>query len=94
VEEIETAGAETNANVYPNPVMDEFSVAFNLETRSHITIQLFDMQGRKIETFFSGTERPGQKSFSFNSAALPAGIYTLYIRSAENTLAVKKIVVK
>lgn len=92
-EEDKTA-IEENTTVFPNPVIEDFTVSFSLEKMSYITIQLYDIQGRKIETLFSGTERAGQKQFSFNKAALPAGVYTLYIRSAENTLTAKKVVVQ
>ncbi len=93
IEDVQAA-EENTASVYPNPLERDFTVSFELATRSHITIQLYDMQGRVVETLYSGTPKPGHQKFSFNTAPIPKGIYTLYIRTAENTLAAKKVVVK
>ena len=90
----EIKNSEINTQLYPNPVLDEYAVSFETTESSHIQISLYDMQGKLVETLYSGTERAGQKHFSFNRAALPAGLYTLYIRSDKNTLAVKKLSVQ
>ncbi|RYD81628.1 MAG: T9SS type A sorting domain-containing protein, partial [Sphingobacteriales bacterium] len=66
----ETSTEPTDINVYPNPAFNLFSVDFNIKEKSQISIQLYDIQGRLVETLYSGMEPAGKRNFSFNSAAL------------------------
>jgi hypothetical protein len=85
VEVPETAIAETT--VYPNPVSSGEPLRINLDAGLH-AIALYDLSGRLK---YSATVRGNSK---IPTEGLPAGIYLLEIRSAENIIACRKVVVQ
>jgi len=40
--------------ICPNPVIDNFSIAFNIEQPSFVNATIYDMSGRRIIEFFNG----------------------------------------
>lgn len=81
-------------NIFPNPGIDLFNINFNLEQQSHINISILDMQGKLIQLLYDGVPPIGPQRFLFNKAALPAGIYSLIIKSENTETITRKIVVE
>jgi hypothetical protein len=84
----------SDIKVYPNPVINIFTVDFALQQKSHARISVFDMQGKEVQMLFDGIIPQGNQKFSFNKAALPQGVYSLIVSSDSGQMVIKKIVVE
>ena len=74
-------GNEKNMLIYPNPVADVTNFEYELINKEVISIELFDMQGRSVQTFISHEMRnPGHyKECLRIEPSLTAGNYLLVI---------------
>lgn len=70
---------EYKAKVYPNPVVDNYRVEFELDANMHININITDIQGKVVKDLFDGNATSGKNLFTFNKANLSAGTYFLNI---------------
>lgn len=78
--------------VYPNPIKDIGVVSFDLPEMKKVELTLFDLNGRKIETVFSGIKEAGSHQFEIDVKQLKSGLYTLELKSKKYSLS-KKIIV-
>jgi hypothetical protein len=85
--------ATNNLSVYPNPVIDVFTVEFEMPTTDNVEIAVYDMTGRVVKELYSGKANAGTNNFSFNKANLSAGTYFLSIKSSSNTIKNEKIII-
>jgi len=86
--------ATTSAKVYPNPIVNTFSVDFTLSaTTSNLSINIMDINGKMVKQLYTGQGKEGDNNFSFNKANLSAGIYFLVIKNQEQIIKNEKIVV-
>ena len=70
--------AKTNAlNVYPNPAKNQTTIYFTLAKTSAVSIKLFDMNGKSIQTLISGNQQQGDHTLQLNTSKFSAGIYTI-----------------
>ncbi len=83
-----------NVTVFPNPVTDIYTLKFELEHKSRISISLYNMVGKQVALLFDGIPPVGAQTFSFNKAGLAPGIYSLEITSDSAAFITKKIVVQ
>ena len=60
---------------YPNPFNPSTTISYELPKKSLVTLKIFDILGREIETLVEGVEEPGYKSVRFNASGLASGIY-------------------
>ena len=83
----------TNFKVYPNPSKGKISVSFDvLSSRSEVTIQLFDIRGRKVnEQQFKNVSAKFEKELNY--AALATGLYVLKVANGSNRVS-KKILIE
>lgn len=68
---------------YPNPFNPSTLIRFNLPRAQHVTLQVFDINGRLIATLFDGWMQAGNHALRFNASHLAGGVY-FYRLSAEN----------
>jgi hypothetical protein len=83
----------TNAKVYPNPVVDNYNVEFDLAEKGQIFINITDMQGKVVKELYKGGAQQGKNIFSFDKANLPNGTYLLNIYNNSNTIKNERIVI-
>ena len=71
--------------VYPNPIYSNATLKYSLQKEETISIGLYDLQGKLVQSFVSGQHKPkGDNEELLNfSKTLPAGYYNLVI-SNEN----------
>ncbi len=84
---------QVTPNIYPNPVVDKYSVHFDLREKQNIIINLTDMNGRIVVELYNGVAENGENHFSFNKGALANGIYSLNIFGPNTNIKNEKIVV-
>ena len=82
---------EMQFQVFPNPVQEMLNLSFDLPKEQEGAIQLFDMQGKVLKTFYSGELPKGTNVFEFETGQLVAGNYIIRIRTADFILS-KKII--
>jgi len=77
--------------IIPNPVTSDIKISFNLQSEEHVTFQVFDVVGQKLECMVNQTYTYGQHSISHNFGHLPNGIYFCCLQAGEEVV-IKKIV--
>jgi len=69
--------------ITPNPVSSQINMTIQSERPADITIDLFDLDGRKINTLTKKRSFSGQISLSKNLENLSPGTYTIHARSQD-----------
>ncbi|MCZ7556387.1 MAG: T9SS type A sorting domain-containing protein [Bacteroidia bacterium] len=81
----------------PNPVSSRSghtTISFNLPRASEISLRVFDMLGREIETGITGRFDAGVHSVTLNFGVLQPGTYMYQLRSAEGVITKKMLIVR
>jgi len=60
---------------YPNPFNPSTTIRFSLPKAEHITLKVFDVLGREIETLVEEELNFGEYSVVFDTKNLPSGVY-------------------
>jgi len=90
---IETPTAPQNIHIFPNPVVDLFTIEFNLIQATRLYIGLTNVTGEPVKTLYSGNGYTGKNIFSFNKTPLKPGTYFLTIKTEGSILKNEKIIV-
>ena len=61
--------------VSPNPFNGATEVRFSLPARSHISLEVYDLLGRRVKTVYSGEKAPGLHSMRVNMEDAASGVY-------------------
>lgn len=68
---------------YPNPFNARTSIGYVISSESHVTIDIFDLLGRKVETLVDRNEAPGAHSVAWNAENVSSGLYFYRIKSGD-----------
>ena len=80
---------------YPNPFNPSTTVRFSvLDTKQTLSLHIYDIDGRMIETLFSGYVMPGFHEVQWNARQYPSGIYFAMFRSGDIMQSTKLILIK
>ncbi|RJP75245.1 MAG: T9SS C-terminal target domain-containing protein, partial [Candidatus Zixiibacteriota bacterium] len=60
---------------YPNPFNPSATIAFDLPQVTWVTLQVFDLQGRRVATLVDGLRTAGSHQATFDATGLPSGLY-------------------
>jgi hypothetical protein len=60
---------------YPNPFNPITTIEYQVPTRSHVSLRVFDVLGIEVATLVNVVEDPGYKSVNFNVNGLASGVY-------------------
>ena len=81
--------------VYPNPFNSSIVIKFFIEGGPRdISLSIFDINGRNLETLFSGPIAPGTKSVRWDSGQNSSGIYFVVLETEHYVDSKKLILVK
>jgi hypothetical protein len=70
---------------YPNPFRERTTIRFELDSTEEVTLEVFDVLGRRVETIAPGVLAPGLQEVTFYAGRLPAGVYFYRIEAAGRT---------
>ncbi len=70
---------------YPNPFNQSTTIGYSLETAADVTLEVFDLLGRRVEKIVSGQQAPGRHEVRFDGAALTNGMYIYRLTAGERT---------
>ena len=76
---------------YPNPFNPSTIISFNLPSRSFVSLKVFDLLGKEVESMVSEILPAGHYSRLRNATGMPSGIY-FYRLQAGSYLEAKKLV--
>jgi hypothetical protein len=65
---------------YPNPFDRSTTIIFNLQKAGFVTLTIYDISGKEIETLFSGYLPPGESKAEWIPEDLPDGTYIYRLR--------------
>lgn len=67
--------------VYPMPVNDSFSISFSSMKNNVVSIVLFDLTGKRVQSLYQGDINSGLNTLSFSlNFTIPNGIYFIEIK--------------
>jgi hypothetical protein len=66
---------------WPNPFSDVTRIAFELEREAVVSLDVFDIAGRRVASLAQGRHRPGRHEAQFRADTMPAGLYVYRLSS-------------
>ncbi len=72
-------------NIAPNPFNAEVSISIVLPEKAWLTVDIFDIGGRRAATLHDGLADEGRKTIIWDASGFPSGIYLLRIDAREQT---------
>ena len=90
---VTATNTDESIKVFPNPVYDNYSIAFTLKEREDITVSIVDINGRAVKELYATTAEAGEQIFSFNKSNLSPCIYFIHISSKSTILKNEKIII-
>lgn len=79
---------------YPNPFNSNTIFSFYLPHDSNLSLEIYDMIGRKVDEVFSGDLTKGFHQFNWSSDNIASGIYTLKLRASKFSKSNSFIIIK
>ncbi len=77
---------------YPNPFNPSTIIDYDIPKLSHVTINVYDLLGRKVKTLVDTEKLPGHYQVTFNASRMPSGVY-FYRITAGTFVQTKKLMV-
>jgi len=81
------------SNSYPNPAKDNMTIEYALDNSTHVTVEIFDANGKLIREYKQGKQDAGKYSLNVNVSNLQSGKYYFSIK-ANGTRLMKSFVVE
>lgn len=76
---------------YPNPFNPSTTINFQIPSASKVSLKVYDVLGREVETLVNENKQAGKYSINFNADKLASGVY-LYKLQAGNYIDSKKMI--
>ncbi len=79
---------------YPNPFNGMTNVLYSLASPGFITLELYDLLGRKVETLARGFQATGSHEIKVNAAGLASGVYLCRLTTPDRAMTIKLVLEK
>jgi hypothetical protein len=79
---------------YPNPFNPSTTLHFNVPRTADVTLEVFDVLGRRIQTLYSGAMQPGEHAIAWNCPACASGMYFAKLQSGSFQLQRRMLLMK
>ena len=79
---------------FPNPFNPETKISFDLPKAVHVSIMVYDINGRLITRLVNGDYQPGTHTVKFGNAFLSTGIYIYRIQAGDYSSTKKMILLR
>ncbi|MBK8946652.1 MAG: T9SS type A sorting domain-containing protein [Ignavibacteriae bacterium] len=66
---------------YPNPFNPETNISFSLNTKSEVTLKVYDILGKQVASLINGTLNAGFHNIKFNANKLTTGLYIYQLKT-------------
>ena len=68
-------------SIYPNPVVNNATINFNVEETSAVSYQIYDLAGRMVQNATLGNYGQGSHTVNFNVNGLSTGTYIIRVQA-------------
>jgi hypothetical protein len=101
--EVQPTGIEESDNLpiefslsqnYPNPFNAQTTIQYSLPEKSMVTIDIYDILGRKIETLAEGIEPAGNHQAIWDAIGQSSGIYFYRIKAGDKVETKRMVLMK
>ena len=79
---------------YPNPFNNQTTISYYLPESKHVELIIFDVSGRKVKKLIDNIELQGYHRLTFDSAGLASGVYFCMLRSSDDMMVQKIMLLK
>ena len=81
-------------SAYPNPFNPECTINLSLQQATDISLNIYDIQGRLVESLLDGWYAPGIYDVAFDGSALSSGTYFALLKTNETSQTMKLVLIK
>lgn len=78
----------------PNPFNDNTYISYELVEGANVTLEIFDVTGKKVQTINEGRKFAGSHNIQFNGGNLQAGVYFYTLTAGETRVTKRMTLVK
>ncbi|MBA3647811.1 MAG: T9SS type A sorting domain-containing protein [Chitinophagales bacterium] len=78
--------------VFPNPMVDESAISISLNETTVISLELFNLEGKKVATIANETAIAGPHSYKLDKNSLGSGVYFLKLITPQTQITTKIII--
>jgi hypothetical protein len=78
--------------IFPNPVLSDVTITFNVTSTTDAQLAIYDLQGRKVVTILNGQLPAGQYSYVKNLGKLAQGMYVVNLSLEGETPIYNKLI--
>ncbi len=79
---------------YPNPFNPSTTIRYTLAHSGHVTLTVFDMMGRAVQTLENGVRSAGEHQVQFDASSLASGSYTCRMQTDSGVRSERMMLVK
>lgn len=79
---------------YPNPFSESTTISYAVQQDGFVTVEVFDILGKKVNTLVSEAKSAGQHTVQFNGGNLPSGTYLYRINAGGKTYTNRMMITK
>ena len=76
-------------SVYPNPFNPEVNINFYNPSSEKISVNIYDLNGKLIETLYNNQLNSGSHTFTWNAEKYSSGIYVVRLKSSASVISTK-----
>jgi Secretion system C-terminal sorting domain len=76
---------------YPNPFNPSTTILYTLPHPGFVSLKIFDLKGREIETLINQNKETGRHSVKFDASNLASGVYFYHLKVGINFIQTKKM---
>ncbi len=82
------------AQNYPNPFNPTTTIDYQIRKPSHVSLTVYDVLGRVVQTLVNTNQQAGSYSVSFNASGLASGVYLYRLIAGDHIFLKKMMLVK
>ncbi len=79
---------------YPNPFNPSTKIDYTLPEKSNVSLKIYDVLGKEVASLVNATQEAGNHSVNFNASKLASGLYIYTLKSGNNVMSKKMMLLK
>lgn len=68
---------------YPNPFNPATNITFTIPVTSHVTLEIFDVAGRRVATLVDQSHSPGTHTVTWDATSVASGVYLYRLQAGD-----------
>jgi len=79
---------------YPNPFNNSTMIGLSLERAAEVSLEIYDLTGRKVETLYAGELNAGEHEINWNAEKVSSGVYFARVETQTQSQSIKMLLLK